>query len=122
MEHLYRISFILVSSILLQACSSVNYYGSHVNLIQNTSIEKVTEENIENIDIFYKKLPNYDFEEIAIVEGIAAGEDAGLEHVFRALKQQAALAQGDGVFKIEIERYKGAKANLHATGIIVRKK
>lgn len=122
MKNTLRIISIFAASILLQACSSIHYYGSHVNLISNKALEEVTEQQINSIDIFYKKLPDYEYEEVAIVEGIAAGSGAGLEHVFYALKQQAAFVQGDAVFKIEIERYTGAAANLHATGIIIKRK
>lgn len=122
MNNAYRNIAIIAASILLQACSSIHYFGSYVNLTPNTVLEEVTELQINSVDIFYKKLPNYEYEEVAIVEGIAAGNGAGLEHVFYALKQQAAFVQGDGIFKIEIERYTGAAANIHATGVIIKRK
>ena len=118
MKHI--LIFILIS-MCLQGCSSIKTWGSYVNLVPNKALENVTKEQINAVKVYYKESPTGKFEEVAIVEAVASGGGAGLEHVFSALKTQAALIQGDGVFKIEIERYSGATSNIHATGVVIRK-
>jgi len=115
------LSLIFVVNFLV-GCAGVHTKGSYVNLLENNNLEQVTEAEASKVVVFYKKAPDFDFTEVAIVEAVASGEDAGLEDLFKELKLQAALIPADGVYKIEVERYDGASSAIHATSIAIKRK
>ncbi len=96
--------------------------GSYIRLSQNTvNLASNSEKRIWEIEIYYKKTPDFKFNEVGIVEAVAYGKNAGLEDLFFELRKQAAMMGCDAVYKIELQRYSQIGDALHATGIAVTK-
>ena len=95
--------------------------GSYVRLPHDTQINSGQPGNAVDILVFYKKSPDFNFIDIGIVEAIAYGKDAGLNDLLPELKNQAAKAGSDAIYKIELQRYNQTGDALHATGIAIKK-
>lgn len=114
------ISFMLFT---LTSCASTKTLtkGSHIKFSHKNSTNLNNEVKSSNVEILYKKLPNYEFIEIGVVEAIVRGKDAGLTDLFSELQKQAAIIGSSAVYKIELQRYNQTGDALHATGIAINK-
>ncbi|MEO2168592.1 MAG: hypothetical protein ABGY42_10820 [bacterium] len=85
--------------------------------------EKVSQAEMDRVQIFYKKDPERAFAEVGVVEAIIEGEgvwNATVNDLFPELQRQAVRMRVDAIYKIDLQRYDHGGDALHATGVAVR--
>ena len=74
----------------------------------------------KEVEVFYKREPKGDFEEVGMVEAVAQGQSSGLDDLIPELQTQAGKIRADGIIKIEVQRYEHDAAAIAGTAVAIR--